>query len=114
VLRNGIKIRLGWISLTACPNDQKFSRFGCAVRRRYFHKAFKRNKLKRWLKESFRQNQKQIPPGWDLVASIGNSPAKLSYQQVEKALLTLSLRLASQRKSLFTSSGGTKPSPPED
>jgi ribonuclease P protein component len=72
--------------------------------------AVVRNRIKRLLREAFRQNKHLIPPGFDYVATIAaargdsgdKSKAKakvraLKFEGIRDSLLTLTSRLASKR-----------------
>ncbi len=72
-------------------------RFGCAVRRKAVPLAVDRNRLKRWLRESFRRNPSLVPPGFDWVAVVYERPAKWSYQDLESQFLELVRRFLKER-----------------
>jgi ribonuclease P protein component len=50
------------------PNQLAWPRIGCAVPRRY-GKAVRRNQLRRLIKEAFRLEKGNLPPGYDIVVS---------------------------------------------
>lgn len=73
----GVRISDGCLSLTALPNDRPTSRLGLAVSKRCGN-AVRRNRLKRRLREVFRQSRADLPTGLDLVVQPrADTPLKL-------------------------------------
>jgi ribonuclease P protein component len=63
-------------------NDLEYSKLGVSVGKSYGD-AVARNRLKRLMREAFRQNRHQIPAGFDYVLMI--SPQQLKKSNVEKS-----------------------------
>lgn len=55
-----------WLVLYGCENGLPYSRIGLTVSRRYGN-AVSRQRWKRWVREAFRQQRADFPPGMDIV-----------------------------------------------
>ena len=100
-----------WLGLIVMPNGLPRTRFGCAVRRQVAPGGAVRNRLKRWLREAFRCNQRGFAMGLDVVAVVLRSPDKPSFRATQETLLRLSKRLPISRSGFFSGgSGSTGPS----
>lgn len=89
LFQEGRGFRGAWMVLKILPNGTPRRRFGCTIRRKVFPEAVRRNRIKRWLREAFRRNQRDIQAGLDYLAVITRSPDEFSFRETEKALLQL-------------------------
>ena len=84
------------LTLDAAENDLGYSRLGVSVGKSCGN-AVVRNRIKRLLREAFRQNQKEIPAGFDYVLmfspqwkrSDGATGDLPTFEQVKTSLLAL-------------------------
>jgi len=83
VLTNGRRRSNGVLMLYMSKNNLEYSRLGVSVGKSQGN-AVVRNRLKRLMREAFRQNQHQIPAGFDYVLMI--SPQWLKKSNVEKSI----------------------------
>ncbi len=72
----------------ARPNDHQWSRLGVTASRKV-GKANVRNWWKRRVRDIFRRNKQQIPPGFDFVVIIKASGERDDYPTLRKELLKL-------------------------
>lgn len=98
VLARGRRMSDGVLTLCMARNDCKYSRLGVSVGKSHGN-AVVRNRLKRLMREAFRQNQQEIPAGFDYVMMIsprwpkksnaGKPPEMPTFEQIRTSLLTL-------------------------
>ena len=67
VYRKGTFFLEAPLSLKAVKNNLNNSRIGFSIEKKFFKKAVERNRIKRLLRETFRQNLKNIEKGFDIV-----------------------------------------------
>ncbi len=85
VLARGVRVGKGMLMLYVAENDCGYPRLGVSVGKSY-GKAVVRNRLKRLLREAFRQNQDQIPAGFDYLFVV--SPGRLRQEGKSAGLKT--------------------------
>jgi len=100
VLGRGMRVSNGVLTLYMAKNDCGYPRVGVSVGK-FWGNAVVRNRLKRLLREGFRQNQDQIPASFDYLLMISRSWGKsdksgsreavkqLTFEQVRASLLAL-------------------------
>ena len=83
VIANGRRRSNGILMLYMAKNNLEYSRLGVSVGKSQGN-AVVRNRFKRLMREAFRQNQHQIPAGYDYVLMI--SPKWPKKSNVEKSI----------------------------
>jgi ribonuclease P protein component len=72
-------------TLLVRKNDQTYPRLGQAIAKKSAKRAVDRNRIKRLLRESFRNRQHQLPP-IDIIAMCRPSAVSLSNEQITQQL----------------------------
>ena len=90
ILANGRCVRDNLLNLYIAPNNCGYPRLGISIGKSSGN-AVERNRIKRLLREAFRQNQDKIPAGWDYVILLSNRAKQqnLTYEQVSSSFLAL-------------------------
>ena len=98
VMANGKRLSDGLLTLYIAKNDFDYPRLGVSVGKSHGN-AIVRNRLKRLLREAFRQNQDRIPPGFDYLLMISPQRSKeanakdttkeLTFEKVNNSFLAL-------------------------
>jgi ribonuclease P protein component len=98
VMARGRRRSNGVLTVYMARNDCEYSRLGVSVGKSRGN-AVVRNRLKRLMREAFRQNQEQIPAGFDYVlmisprwpkkSNVEKTPKLPTFEQVEASFLAL-------------------------
>ena len=88
VIRQGRCLRNKILIIYVAKNDCDFSRLGVSVGKVYGN-AVKRNRFKRLVREVFRQNQYEIPNGYDYLVMPGKKAPPPVFEQIKDAFLNL-------------------------
>jgi len=98
VMARGRRLSNGVLALYMARNDCEYSRLGVSVGKSQGN-AVIRNRLKRLMREAFRQNQQRIPAGFDYLLMIssrwpkktnaGKPPKMPTFKQIKTSLLAL-------------------------
>ena len=81
------------------PNNSKMNRLGISISKKY-GKSVKRNRLKRLIKENYRQYEEYIKDGYDIVITARNNTDLPDFAAVRKEMkyLMKKLRIFDQEK----------------
>jgi ribonuclease P protein component len=86
VLARGLRCSNGLLTVYTAENDCGYPRLGLSISRSCGC-AVVRNRLKRLLREAFRQNQNRIPEGFDYLLMVSSEFAKSDKSKGAKATL---------------------------
>lgn len=90
VYKKGLSVKDGPLVLCAMPNGMAHSRIGFSISSRNIKLASKRNRVKRFLREAYRQNRASIKKPSDLVFVAKRAlPENASFEDVKRAFLKL-------------------------
>jgi ribonuclease P protein component len=99
VYANGKKKAGRLLRICYLPNEHKQSRFGISVGKK-FGNAVKRNRLKRWIRESVRRNKESIDRSLDIIIYSYPRMENVIYNskavEVELQKLLLSIRIRTE------------------
>jgi len=91
VFNKGKGIQNDWFVVLFFKNGLDYSRFAFSVKKK-FGKAVKRNKVKRWMRESIRNNKDFIPKGYDYLIIVRKKLSLnfdiLSYREFSEVFLS--------------------------
>jgi ribonuclease P protein component len=88
ILSSGQSLRNELMAVYIAKNDCGFSRLGVSISKSCGNAA-KRNRLKRLIREVFRQNQHDIPNGYDYLVLIKRKIDQPSFEQIKNSFLNL-------------------------
>jgi ribonuclease P protein component len=95
--RETTKMSRGPFTLIRLPNDLDITRIGIRVGRK-IGKAHVRNRIKRLIREVFRQNKNAFPPSSDLLIIVTKTPTVLTQKSFMDDLLYGAKRLSNISK----------------
>jgi ribonuclease P protein component len=67
-------------------NQKSYARLGLAIARKHVKKAVSRNRIKRLVRESFRQHQKLLA-GLDIVVTLRGDASRLDNNMIRQSLI---------------------------
>ena len=94
-----IKIHRSEVSIFVSPNDLGFARLGLAIKKKDVQKAVARNRIRRFVRESFRQEHSTLQ-GIDVVVLVRKGGDQLSHPAIAETLDSLWKELK-KRQSTF-------------
>jgi len=74
-----------FFTVLAIPNGKRQPRLGLAISKKTVRRAIDRNRVKRLVRESFRQHQ-QVIGGWDIVVMSRRAAAEADNEQLRRSL----------------------------
>ena len=91
VISSGQCVRDRMLTIYTAKNDYVFSRLGVSVSKSSGN-SVKRNRLKRLVREVFRQHQHEIPIGFDYLVLIKRKIDQPSFEQIKESFMSLVLQ----------------------
>jgi len=82
----------GWLIIYGVENGLDYPRLGISASKRKVRKAHDRNRVKRLIREAFRLNKGDLPPGVDLIV-VPRGPA-LTFEAAHRSLPDLARAVA--------------------
>ena len=89
VYKRGKAYRIEGLVLALLPNGLNLNRLGISVSKKVAKLSIARNRIKRVLREAYRQNKGEINPGFDLVFIGKQDNRKMGFGGAESKLLRL-------------------------
>jgi ribonuclease P protein component len=90
VYRDGRSYKAGFVVLRLLRNSASINRVGFSISARSIKRAFRRNRMKRLFRESYRKNKKILKKGFDIVFVVRKDfKASFSYPEAEGLFLDL-------------------------
>jgi ribonuclease P protein component len=77
-----------YFSVLGQNNQKPFARLGLAIARKHVKKAVSRNRVKRLVRESFRQHQQQLA-GLDIIVMLRADASRLDNESIRQHLTKL-------------------------
>lgn len=91
VYKDGRSYKAGFVVLRLLPNAASINRIGFSISAKSIKRAFRRNRIKRLFRETYRRNKKILKKGFDFVLVVRRDvKADFSYAEAQKLFLDLS------------------------
>lgn len=88
VFTRGKSLKNALMTIRILPNTLNYSRLGIIVSKRRVRKATDRNRLKRLIREAFRQNKNTLPKGLDILINL-NKTSGIQGDQIRQSILNI-------------------------
>lgn len=88
VYQKGKFLKDATISLKYSKNNLDFSRIGFSIESKYFKTAVERNRVKRILREIFKEKLQNLKPGFDIVV-FRKKPGKIEFSGASQEIQNL-------------------------
>ena len=89
VYKNGRPVKSENFKLISLPNEFAYNRIGLSIESKKIPLSNKRVKVKRLLREIYRQNKPLLKPGFDMVVIAGSGTHKLGFEKTKDEMLYL-------------------------